>query len=157
LPEIDEYIIDLSAVEEPVELEIPEDESITLEIFDNLFLDTSNITISKVAGQIIGGHRVVVPSLYGRVIYADKDEASHANNIIGITKQAALENESVIIQTCGEMIEPTWNWTLSLPIFLGNTGLLTQIIPVNGFALIIGYPLTPTSIYIDIKQPIIIN
>ena len=31
MPEIDEYIIDLSAVEEPVELEIPEDEPITLE------------------------------------------------------------------------------------------------------------------------------
>ncbi len=158
MPEIDEYIIDLSAVEEPVELEIPEDEPITLEaVFGDVTLDQSNITISKIAGDVLGGHKIVKLNSSGKAIYADKDIIEDANQVLGITKHSASANESIYIQTYGEMIEPTWNWNLALPIFLGNNGVLTQTAPTSGFTLIIGFPLTVTSIYIDIKQPIIIN
>ena len=65
MPEIDEYIIDLSAVEEPVELEIPEDEPITLEVVTGDVIIDSDKYIEKsvinAKGDLIIGNENAEP------------------------------------------------------------------------------------------------
>jgi len=65
LPEIDEYIIDLSAVEEPVLIEVPEEETITLEMINNEVIINSELYIEKsvinAKGDLIVGNENAEP------------------------------------------------------------------------------------------------
>lgn len=65
MPEIDEYIIDLSAVEEPVLIEVPEEETITLEMINNEVIINSELYIEKsvinAKGDMIVGNEDAEP------------------------------------------------------------------------------------------------
>jgi len=110
----------------------------------------------RTAGLIMSGHRMVVLDMDERAYYADCTNPDHAHRVIGMTRGAALEDAAVIIQTGGELTEPSWDWSMSFPVWLSTDGLLTQVIPTTGFSLIIGFPLTPTKIFIDLREPLIL-
>ncbi len=127
------------------------------EVDDVLTAVREGIIVQKTAGVALGGHRAVVLDATAKVIYADQSNLDHANKVLGITTGAAALNALAIIKTYGELTEPTWNWTLNQPVFLGANGLLTQTVPTSGFILIVGFPIEATKLFIEIKQPIIIQ
>lgn len=100
----------------------------------------------------LSGHRFVVLD-DASAVYADCMTADHAHRVIGMTTGASNAG-LVSVQTSGEHEEPTWSWTLGIPIFLSTTGLMTQTPPASGFLLIVGFPISATKIYIKINQPI---
>lgn len=106
------------------------------------------------AGESLGGHRMVVLDDAAEAIYADNGTPAHAVKVLGITTGAAAAGDAATIQTGGELTEPSWAWTLNQPVYLGTNGTLTQTPPVAGFSLIVGFPITPTTIYMAIGQPI---
>ena len=110
--------------------------------------------ISYPAASAIGGHRVVVLNADEEVEYADNTTAAHANKVIGLTTGAAIEGADVIIQSYGEMSEVSWSWTLDVPVWLGTNGLMTQTPPTSGFSLIIGFPVSATKLFVDLREPI---
>jgi hypothetical protein len=112
---------------------------------------------NAIAGVDLGGHRVVVLNDIGKAIYADKDTTEHINKVWGITTGAAAVDEVIKVQTHGRLDEPSWSWTLNNFIFLGNNGLLTQTTPTTGFRCPVAFPLTSTSIFINIKESIQLN
>jgi len=101
----------------------------------------------------VSGHRMVVLNVAEQVIYADCTVITHANKVLGMTTQAAVVGD-VAVQRGGVLIEPTWSWILDTPIWLSTNGLMSQVPPVSGFSLIIGFPLDATSMFIDIREPI---
>lgn len=107
------------------------------------------------AGTDLSGHRAVVVDA-AAVFYADKDNIAHLANVIGITLGAASSGATATIQTGEEIIEPSWNWTMDQPIFLGNNGMLTQTAPTTGFALVLGFPVTSQIMFVRIGTPIIL-
>jgi hypothetical protein len=107
------------------------------------------------AGQVLGGHRVVRIS-NGKAFYADNTTAS-ANAVFGITLGAANLDEPVEIRYAGIIVEPSWNWTPELPIFLGAAGAITQIPPVVGALVELGVALTPTSVNVRIQEPVFLS
>ena len=111
--------------------------------------------VSFSAGMSISGHRVVVVD-GNRLIYADKDIISHASRILGITRNAAIENDQVEVQTYNIMSESTWSWDETKSLYLGNNGVIVQDPPTTGFLLKVAFPISPTRIFIDIKEPIIL-
>jgi hypothetical protein len=116
-------------------------------------------SLFKIADSAIGGHRIVVTSPVSDddVLYASNTTANHANLVLGITLNAASAGGMLEIVRVGEVSEPTWNWTLGAPIFLGTEGLMTQTPPVNPtalFSLVVAFPITPTKIYVSIREPI---
>jgi hypothetical protein len=116
-------------------------------------------SLFKIAGSSIGGQRIVVtsPTSNDQVLYGSNTTATHANLVLGITVNAASAGGTLEIVRSGEITESSWNWTLGAPIFLGTNGLMTQTAPVNPsalFSLVVAFPITPTKIYVSIREPI---
>lgn len=115
----------------------------------------SNTTLSMVAGSNLNGHTVVITDSNAKVVnpvvLADGDV------LVGITTGAAIVDSVVEVQYTGTLVEPSWNWTLGLPIFVGPNGTLTQTPPSTGVLQIIAYPILSNRILIDKQQPITIG
>lgn len=119
----------------------------------------SNTIVTMTAGSALGGHRIVAqsPNANNTVIYADPTNSAHANLVFGMTLNAVSSGGSVDVAVCGEFTEPSWSWTLGLPIFLSQNGTLTQTAPtvsVANFSLVVGFPITPTKMFVNIREPI---
>jgi hypothetical protein len=113
--------------------------------------------ITVTAGQDVGGHRAVVLNASDQALYADQTNPHHVNRLVGVTTGAASAGGSVSIVSHGNMVEPTWNWTVDSPVFLGANGLLTQTPPISGFLQIVGMAVSPTTLFVTIRDPIILN
>jgi hypothetical protein len=118
---------------------------------------TGGIALQYQAGEALGGHRMVVLDDTGKAVYADNMVFSHANKVLGMTTGAASMGDTATIQTGGEMTEPSWSWVLDTPIWLSSSGMLTQVAPIAGFSLIVAFPITATKIFINLREPIILN
>ena len=114
------------------------------------------LSLIGVAGVALGGHRVVIESL-GGLYYADTTNTAHTNRVVGLTINACNLGQSVAYIKEGLVAEPSWAWNTSLPVWLSTNGLLTQA-PSNttGFTMLIGNPITSTSLYVSLKTPILL-
>jgi hypothetical protein len=105
-----------------------------------------------VAGQTLGGNRAVTTNLQGQLVYPDP--ASPNSRVYGITTHSALQGELVTVQITGTQTEPSWSWDVTKPVFVGVDGILTQVTPTTGQTLVVGYPNSPTKLFIDRQPPI---
>ena len=105
-----------------------------------------------VASEAIGGHRAVTTNLAG-LVYA----TTTSTNILGISVGSVSSGQLAQVQISGIITEPSWNWVLGNPIFVSDTGLLTQQVPETGALFIIGYPVRSTQIFIDKQAPILLG
>lgn len=109
--------------------------------------------IEVLAGEIIGGQRAVIVN-NNTAYYADNTNLDHKKYFIGISKHAVQSIGSRLnVAVKGEFTEPSWNWEYDKPIYLGTNGMLTQTPPLVGLVFVLGYVITPTKIFIDIKLP----
>ena len=108
--------------------------------------------ISKNAAVPISGHRMVIIDSNGLVNYPGP-----VGCIIGMSLNSAATGGSVSIQTKGEITEPSWAWVPDQPFYLGASGQLTQTVPTCGVLLQIGFAESATTIYLDVKIPIILG
>lgn len=108
------------------------------------------------SGENLGGHRVVIENL-GAFYYADTTNSAHINRVVGITTSAVTIGQTVNYVREGVITEPSWVWNTTLPIWLSTNGLMTQS-PSNttGFAMIVGMPISSTSMYVSLKTPILL-
>lgn len=112
-------------------------------------------TVEMVAGEVLGGHRVVIVDDTNSLIYADPNDIGHAFRVIGITSHACLLGGTARVQRYGVMVEPSWNWELGKPIYLGASGILTQVYPNSKIIFIIGFPVKSTEMIVNIQAPLI--
>jgi len=112
------------------------------------------VVIQCTAGEALGGHRGVVLNAVAEAVYASNAVPAHLHKVLGLTTGAAILGATATVQTGGEMVEPTWAWTLDAPIFLGTSGLLTQVEPTTGFSLVVAFPVTATKIFIKLREPL---
>lgn len=116
--------------------------------------------IRLTAGAALGGHRIVIIDQDSRAQYASSMDVSHALKIIGLTRGAAVEGDMVAVQRAGRITESSWNWAPGQPVFLGDNGLLTQVppsLPTSLFSLIVGFPIAPTSLFLSLREPILLG
>lgn len=117
------------------------------------------VTYVYPAGQAIGGHRMVVLDATGQAIYASSAIASCANRVLGMSINAASIGDPITVQKFGELVEPSWNWQLDKLVYLSVDGQLTQVTPtqpIDKFSLVVGFPISSTSLFINIGFPIIL-
>ena len=114
--------------------------------------------LSVTAGQDIGGHRLVLLNAQGDAIYADARQLSHAEVVVGLTVFAAVQGQSIDIVRVGIVEEPSWSWVADQPVYLGLDGVPTQTLPPGAlFGLVVGFPITPTKLFMSIKPPIVFS
>ena len=113
--------------------------------------------VSYIAGVALGGHRMVVLDASQQAQYASSATPAHISIVLGMTTGAAIAGAPVQIQTGGEITEPSWSWSLGSPVYLGVNGLLTQTPPSSGFSLVIGFPISATVLFINLREPVIIS
>jgi len=115
----------------------------------------SGVLVQYPIAYPLSGHRICVLD-DGLLIYASKDAPLHANKILGMTVGAASSG-SADVQRGGVLTEPSWSWEPDIPIWLGVDGLMSQAPPSEGFSLIVGFPASSTSMFIDIREPIFLE
>ena len=111
-------------------------------------------TFTITAGQDLSGHRMVSVNSSGQAVYADKDTPATVRQVLGLTTGAAMNGVQATVLQAGEIAEPSWTLDPGTPVYLGNNGLLTQILPATGVILQVGVPLTAKMLLVDIKKPI---
>lgn len=123
----------------------------TVEINKGTLNLTYDGTVASVtAAEALGGHRVVTLEGY----YASKDVATDKFKILGVTNGAVSSGHVATVTTYGLITEGGWSWTVGNPVFLSTNGHLTQTPPASGFRMIVGRPMTATTLFIDISEPI---
>lgn len=115
----------------------------------------SAVLIREAIVQPLGGNRIV-RAVAGGVDYASSDDTSGADAIVGFTQTSAILNASVAVQVSGEMIEPSWNWTVGDPVYCGLNGLPTQVPPTSGFLCRVGKATDVDAILINIEEAILL-
>lgn len=113
--------------------------------------------LSYPAGDALGGHRMVVLNDSQQAIYADSTNLAHANKVLGMTTGAAALGDTASILSGGEVSEPSWNWFLNQPLYVGASGLLTQTPPVAGFSQIVGFPIATNKVFVSLREPVILK
>lgn len=108
-------------------------------------------TISITAAEDLGGHRAIRAGGY----YADSSALGTAM-VLGITTSATVSGGNATVYTGGEVAESSWTWDVSKPVYLGLTGLLTQIVPTTGVIVEIGKPTAATKLLIEIQPPVVL-
>lgn len=110
------------------------------------------------AGRALSGHKMVVLNGVREAIYADNTILAHANIVLGLTKGAAAAGAQVEVIREQELQEPSWNWTVGLPIYLGTDGTLIQSAPVSPalFSLCVGFATATDRMFISVGVPIIL-
>lgn len=112
-------------------------------------------TLTALSGANLSGHRAVYLA-GGKAFYASARGAG-VRVVAGITLAAALTDQPIEIQLAGEINEPSWSWTPEEPVYLGESGLITQA-PAMAHALLeLGFALTSTSMVVRIQQPIFLS
>jgi hypothetical protein len=100
-----------------------------------------------IAGEAIGGHRAVTIGADGKAYLASPIEAQ-AQAVFGLSTAAAAVGTGITIQTSGLLSEPSWTWTPG-PVWLGAAGVLTQLLPTGGAAVLVGTAGGPTALNIS--------
>lgn len=111
--------------------------------------------VAGTAAEALGGHRMV-RGARDALTYATNTDASHADDIQGLTLGAAAAGAGVLLQRAGDVTEPSWSWTPETPVFLGPDGQLTQTPPDDSaaFTLCVGFAATPTTLVLRFEAPI---
>lgn len=92
--------------------------------------DTSSV-MSATTAEPISGHFIVTIKNSGLMDYASANNASDTHRPLAMTTGAWAGAVPATATLFGPITEPSWSWTPGLPIWLGDSGLPTQNLPVD--------------------------
>lgn len=119
--------------------------------------DPGGSTFTRTAAQALGGHRAVVAVGENGADYASASDVSHFGRLIGITSGAVSSGAEATITSIGPVDEPSWTWTPGGDVYLGDSGLLTQTVPLAAaFLQRVGFALTATRLWVELSEPILL-
>jgi hypothetical protein len=116
-------------------------------------LETMDLVRQSAAA--LSSSRAVSVALDGRVAYPDRTLTDDAMRFIGILMtSASAADESVTVRRQGRVSELAWSWTPG-PVWVGDSGVLTQTPPASGWLLRVGTAINATTIDIEPEPPIL--
>jgi len=141
--------ISLSQIEPSLSIEV-------CGLVTSLFID-GRVIVQKIAGEIIGSHKIVRLGDDGKVYYADCRNLFDVERILGMTLNSANTNGNVNILLFGKLQDSSFNFDTSKPIYLGKNGAIVQDIDSESvFIQRLGRVLKNNEILIDLDEPIIL-
>lgn len=141
-----------------IEVEVAEEESIIVELDYSVGVGTSSVlTDTIVANEPISALRAIRSDGSGARV-ANSTDFTHATAVIGISLAAvSIIGNVVPYIMAGSLNTPGAGWDVLSPIYFDALGQLTQIPPIAGFSMIVGYPIDPDNMEVRISQPVIIE
>jgi hypothetical protein len=105
----------------------------------------------------------IIPNTYTAIALTDDGEAKIAksnqvtdvNKVVGIGVGVASTGQLIRVQHLGNLTNNNWHWIMGKSIFYDVNGHLTQSPPLYGYWIILGRPITSTTVRMDISVPII--
>ena len=113
--------------------------------------------LSRIANSDLGGHRAVISNEDGTIDYADSSNVGHCGKVLGIIVRATLEGERVDVIRGGLLEFEGWSFNVDLPVYLAENGLLTQNPATQGFSQILGFAESPTGLFVNLREPILLT
>jgi hypothetical protein len=110
-------------------------------------------TFVRSAGQTLSALVVVWEDETGIVYPADYRDDANIDFIVGVTITSTAIGNEITIQRSGSLDAVGLNLTAGR-VWLGATGSLTQVPPLDGYDVLIGYATSDQRLYIDIKDNI---
>lgn len=111
-----------------------------------------NTSVNMIAGENISPFRVVyIQTASGKVFHADNANMSERDKIIGINSAATAINDLASIYITGTVTNPAWTFDPG-PVYVGSSGVMTQIEPTNGYVVKMGIALSSTKVLIDVDK-----
>ena len=101
------------------------------------------------AAASLSALRVITLNAFGQWVYADAGNADHAHQAIALLTIATAIGQLATPLAQGLATDSAWNWALSLPLFLGSNGQLTQIEPATAVYRVVAFPLTANQLYFN--------
>jgi hypothetical protein len=95
----------------------------------------------------------VVKQVDSVVSYSSSDDDNSSYTTIGITRTAGT---TVIVVKTGEIVDPSFSFTVNEPLFLNTNGFFSHTAPSTGFILQVGVALSATKMLVDIGEPLFI-
>lgn len=103
----------------------------------------------------VAAYRAVVIRTGGAVRHASWSSNS-AWRVVGVAIESASNGSPCRVQAFGRLENHSWSWALGAAIYFDDTGALTQDVPTDGFIRAVGFPLTPTQIFLVPYEPAVI-
>jgi hypothetical protein len=104
----------------------------------------------------LSGHMIVTTNDAGDLLYADAAMLGDALRPLFMTTAAWGAHVAATVVANDVITEPSWNWTVGEPIYLGLDGLPTQTVPDTAvFTVIVADVISPTTIAFRPGAPII--
>ena len=115
---------------------------------------SGDITTTRRAAATVSALRLVSEQADGVRPLNPADDDSVAG-MLGVTITAADEGDMVRLRSlAGDSItDAAWAWTPGF-VFAGPNGTLTQIVPVAGWEIVVGYAPSPTRLNLTFDEPL---
>ena len=103
---------------------------------------------SYIAGESIQRFGLVYLTSVSNIVRKASNVSSVSAPVIGMALTTVPANNEGSFLRRGQVYNPSWNWTLGLPIFLGLDGNMTQTPPTADLTIIqkVAMPVTPSLI-----------
>lgn len=112
------------------------------------------LSFSVQLAEDVGGHRAVTVDGY----LCDVSSLDSVNKYLGVTTQAGEVGNSVNIRVRGELSDPSFDFTPSMPVLISEDGLLTQNVgTTDNYARRIGWAVDSNTLMLDPLPPIILS
>lgn len=107
-----------------------------------------------IAGEVLGGHKLVYLK-NNKVFLASNDNIECFNRVVGISKNAAIENGEVRIAKNNIVFLSGWGLEPNQVYYLGLNGNLTSTQPNTGIVQTVGLAKNSNELEIRISLPIL--
>lgn len=106
-----------------------------------------------VAGAVVSEYQVAV-SIGGLAYTASASNLGHFGCVAGLFAQTSSSGAAAAVQYSGEIANAGWSFAPGV-VFVGAAGQVTQTPPSVGFLQVVGTVMNPTTILIDVHEPIL--
>ncbi len=117
---------------------------------------SGQVDVFVTAGEAISALRILSSDTSGDGVYADPSDTESIRKLVGMSISGGATGSFIQMLNSGTYVDISWSFDVNLPLFLGPTGTIVQTAPVTGSSVVLGHAQTPTTIFLDIKRPIIL-
>jgi hypothetical protein len=111
------------------------------------------ISALNLTSTTLGGNRVLaIDPATGGWVYADCTNPDHADAVLGVSLAAISPGAQGDAVNQGEIVEPSWSWTIGQTLWVGTNGMLSRYVdlPANRlFDREIASAKAPTKLVVD--------